>query len=690
MKLPRCTPLLLVAPFALCPLAPGQDYLPPQPEKVDPATRKQIDEKMVKLADALAGLRKEGLDEPLLADVEVHYQAAHWITRHSEFFQKESAAWTVEALDRGLERVKKILDAVKHAGELAKKRDPRAFEWVRALDWVFKTGKTYVRGYRSVIDGSVQPFAVTLPEDYGDDPSKKWRLDVVLHGRDKNLNEVKFLHHFGDKPAPKDLSYIRIDIYGRGNNAYRWAGEIDVVEAKKMFETVEGLISRGGLIDRKRQVLRGFSMGGAGSWHLGLHCPDRWCVVGPGAGFTATHGYIKNLPSDLGWPQEQLLRIYDAVRYAENSFNVPVVAYAGSKDPQLQASKNIEEALKASSLKFPLQILIAPDLEHKFPPEWQKKAEEAYAPFVAKGREYYPKRIRFVTYTTRYGTCDWVDIVGLTKHYEKALVDAEKTEEGFKVATTNVDILRLRVPRGELQDMTVQIDNQEVNARPWRSKGGEYFVYLDRAGGKWKATLPQRIDADQGRKPRKIAGLQGPIDDAFTMPFLVVRGTGKPWSERVDYYADAAVKLFKEEWAKYLRGDLPVKLDTDVTSEDINDKHLILFGDPGSNSMLAHVLDGLPFTWTAEQLKFAGKIYPTATHVPLLIYPNPLNRSRYVLLNSGHTFHKEDFEGTNALLYPRFGDYAILRLPTKGPGLAVEQVEQNGLFDEGWQVYAGK
>jgi dienelactone hydrolase len=679
--------LLLV--LVWCP-ARAQDYVPPEPQQVDAALRKQIDEKMVKLADAITDLRRNKFDEPLINDIEVHYQAAYWITRHNEFFQKESAAWTVEALDRGLKRVDNIREAVKHAEELAKKGDRRALEWVGTLDWVMKPGTTYIRGYRSIVDGSVQPVAVTLPDGYGKDSAKRYRLDVVLHGRDKNLNEVKFLHQFGDKPAPKDLAYIRLDIYGRGNNAYRWAGEIDVLEAKRMFESVETLIGRGPLLDRRRQVLRGFSMGGAGTWHLGLHGPDRWCVLGPGAGFTATHGYIKNLPADLGWPQEQLLRIYDAVDYAENAFNVPVVAYGGSKDPQLQAARNIEQALQAGKMKFPFQILIAPDLEHKFPAEWQQKAEEAYAPFVAKGREEYPKRVHFVTYTTRYSACDWVDIVGLTTHYDKAVVDAERTDDGFQVSTTNVDMLRLRVPPDTLQDQTVLIDKQEVEARPWSSKGGGYYVYLARSGGKWKATLPQRIDSDQARKPRKIAGLQGPIDDAFTKPFLVVRGTGKPWAERVDDYADANLKRFKEEWAKYFRGDLPVKLDSDVTSDDINDKHLILFGDPGSNSMLASVLEGLPLTWTPQQFTFAGKTYASATHVPLLIYPNPLNASRYVVLNSGHTFHKADFEGTNALLYPRLGDYAVLRLPTKGQGLTVEQVERNGLFDEAWQVYPGK
>jgi hypothetical protein len=649
----------------------------PGAQQPDDAMRKKIEAKMGKLADALGALRAKGLEgselgalgDAILADIEIYHQAAAWIMRHNEFFQKESATWTLEALDRGLERAQQIEN--------------------KELSWLKTTGRTVVRGYHSIIDGSVQPFAVTLPEDYGT-TGKKCRLDIVLHGRDQNLNEVKFLHQFGNKPAPKDLQYIKIDIFGRGNNAYRWAGEMDILEAKTTFELFEEIIGRGRLIDKRRQVLRGFSMGGAGTWHLGLHNPDKWCVIGPGAGFTATHGYIKNLPENLGRPQEECLRIYDAVNYAENAFNVPIVAYGGANDPQLQAAKNIEAALKPTKLPVQFQLLVAPGLQHQFPAEWQRKAEDAYAPFVEKGRADYPRHVRYVTYTLKYPSCDWVDIVGLEKHYEKATVDAEKIQDGFKVATANVATLRLRVPKADLHDMTVSIDQQEVTARPWGSKGGEFHVYLQKQDGKWKSTMPQKLSVEQARQPRKIAGLQGPIDDAFNMPFLCVRATGQPWSERVDDYAAASFKRFQDEWAKYLRGDVPVKNDSDVTSEDITDKNLILFGDPGSNSMLASILDGLPIQWTKDKLTVAGKTFAAANHAPLLIYPNPLNPSKYVVVNSGHTFHAEDFKGTNALLYPRFGDFAVLRVAGKGPPLTVEQVELNGLFDETWTTGAAR
>ena len=52
----------------------------------------------------------------------------------------------------------------------------------------------------------------------------------------------------------------------------------------------------------------------------------------------------------------------------------------------------------------------------------------------------------------------------------------------------------------------------------------------------------------------------------------------------------------------------------------------------------------------------------------------------------GHTFHAADFLGTNALLYPRLGDYAILKpAPTEKDPLAASVVIA-GLFDDFWRV----
>jgi predicted esterase len=669
---PRHLLLTAAAALAVTALVLAQNYAPPPSKPPDETTLKAIKDKTEKLGRALASLRKQDVRDPWLAEVAIYHKAAEWIVRHNEFYQPDAGRWTLEALDRGQLR----------ASQAAHGESP----------WVHHTGRAVVRAYRSRVDGSVQPYAVTLPADYGKDPRKKWRLDVVLHGRDTGLTEVKFLHeHAGEQDAPAQ-DFVQLDIFGRCNNAYRWAGETDVYETIDAFLAVERLLNRAFLLDPARVVLRGFSMGGAGTWHLGLHRPDRWCVLGPGAGFTATHGYVKGLPDKLPPEQEACLCIYDAVDYAENADDVPVVAYAGADDPQLQAARNIEAFLKP--LGIPLKLLVAPGLGHQFPPEWRKKAEEAYAPFIARGRDEDPARVHFVTYTLKYPSCAWVEILGLDRHYEKALVDAERTETGFTTKTKNVRALRLGRPERGAQPLVVRIDGDSLEARPWLDQFGNLNLYFERrdsaAGAHWASVLPQKLATDRLRRLQKLTGLQGPIDDAFMGTFLCVRGTGKPWHEATQEYAEGSLKRFQEVWDKSFRAELPVKDDVVLTDEDIANHHLVLFGDPGSNSLIGQVLDGLPLKWTREAITLAGKTYPAADHVPVVIYPSPLQTGRYVVLNSGHTFHAGDFRGTNALLYPRLGDYAILKLAPTGKELPAGEPVVAGLFDDFWQVTRGK
>src|SRR5262249_3077522 len=325
-------------------------------------------------------------------------------------------------------------------------------------------------------------------------------------------------------------------------------------------------------------------------------------------------------------------------------------------------------------------------LGHKFPPEWQKKVEQAFTPIIEKGRDEYPTKVRFVTCTLKYSSCAWVEILGLERHYRQARVEAERNETGFIIKTGNIRGLHLTLPEGSAGDQKVQIDGQELTARPWLNASSTLNVYLERVQGKWKAVLPQKIMTARLRHRQKVPGLQGPIDDAFSESFVCVRGTGTAWHESTGKYAEANLERFRAEWSKYLRGDLPIKDDIHVTNEDIAGKHLIVFGDPASNSLLAQVVDALPLEWSKDKIAFGGQTYSAAEHVPVLIYPNPLNAERYLVLNSGHTFHAADFQATNARLYPRLGDYAILKPASTDKDPPAADVVTAGIFDDFWKV----
>jgi hypothetical protein len=117
----------------------------------------------------------------------------------------------------------------------------------------------------------------------------------------------------------------------------------------------------------------------------------------------------------------------------------------------------------------------------------------------------------------------------------------------------------------------------------------------------------------------------------------------------------------------------------------IANSNLILWGDPKSNSLLAKVLPQLPLKWTADQVSVGKASYDAATHVPILIYPNPLNPKHYVVLNSSFTF-RQGSDTTNALQTPKLPDWALVDLKTPPGALWPGLVDDAGFFGEKWEV----
>src|SRR5207244_7511410 len=142
---------------------------------------------------------------------------------------------------------------------------------------------------------------------------------------------------------------------------------------------------------------------------------------------------------------------------------------------------------------------------------------------------------------------------------------------------------------------------------------------------------------------RKRPGLQGPIDDAFMDSFLMVRPTGSPLNAASGAWVAAEQKHAIEEWRAQFRGEARVKDDTAVTDADIAHHNLILWGDPSSNKVLAKIAEKLPVKWDATRLEVNGERFASNIYMPILIYPNPLNPKRYVVLNSGFTFRDFDY-----------------------------------------------
>jgi len=117
----------------------------------------------------------------------------------------------------------------------------------------------------------------------------------------------------------------------------------------------------------------------------------------------------------------------------------------------------------------------------------------------------------------------------------------------------------------------------------------------------------------------------------------------------------------------------------------IQSANLILWGDPSSNAIIARVLEQLPIRWTADQVTVGARTFSAADHAAILIYPNPLNPSRYVVLNSSFTFRDYAYLN-NARQVPMLPDWAVIDLKTPPDAVWPGKVAAADFFDERWQV----
>lgn len=127
----------------------------------------------------------------------------------------QDVAYTLTVLDRGMERARLL--------------------WNGQAPWTKQKGRK-IYGMYSALDGPVQPYGVNVPDSY--DGSKLVRLYVWLHGRNAGLSEGNFIYTFTGAPPSQastmnsaNVGQIQLDVYGRWNNGYNWASEVDVAEA---------------------------------------------------------------------------------------------------------------------------------------------------------------------------------------------------------------------------------------------------------------------------------------------------------------------------------------------------------------------------------------------------------------------------------------------------------------------------
>jgi len=643
--------------------------VPPPGIQIADEVRAELTSQAARLGVDLNAVREELGKRPALrsrwADAAVFQKSVDWAIRYNEIFKTNEIAVAREQLKAGRSR----LEALKSG----------------TTPWANDTGPT-VRGYESRIDGSVQPYGLVVPTSWTPNSGRRWRLDFWFHGRGETLSELAFIQdrsrNLGEF-APPDTFVLHL--YGRYCNGSRFAGETDFWEA---LADVRRLYP----IDEDRMIIRGFSLGGASAWHFTAHYASLWAASAPGAGFSETAEFLNVFQKEKLQPfpwEQKLWRLHDATANAANLRMVPLVAYSGADDSQIQAARAVEKAMAELGLR--LTHLIGPKTGHKYEPATKAELNRRIDLLANRGRTRSPRDLSFVTHSLRYPTMAWFTIDGMGEHWEPASVRSlpPTQDSGRIITTTNVTAFTIHVEPGddpfpESERLTFGLSGTLPGQRPTaidlgvRGSDGSIDASFHWTGTNWA----------HGRFPedgslRKKHGLQGPIDDAFMDRFVFVVPTGQPMNEATGKWVTSEVTRARENWRRHYRGDAPVVEDSALTEDQIANANLVLWGDPTSNRVLARILPRLPIQWSNETLTMNGRSYGATSHVPVLIFPNPVNPNRYVVVNSSFTFREYDYLN-NARQTPKLPDWAVIDVSTPPNSRYPGKIAAGGFFNEQW------
>ncbi|MET3665706.1 prolyl oligopeptidase family serine peptidase [Caulobacter sp. 1776] len=465
------------------------------------------------------------------------------------------------------------------------------------------------------LDGSPQFCRAYLPGDY--DPGRAWPVVLYLHGANPGSPPyVRYwnvdVRHAG---PPERWPVVWIEPHGRGSNGYLGPGGQDVMNC------LEAARARLGL-DDARIYLTGGSMGGKGTWQLGVGHAGRFAALAPVFG-----GSDPRLDPKAGRDDPAADRPIERwLGEAESDFvglealnNTPVFIHQGDED----AAIDVRYARHAATL---LQRWGYDVRYHEYP-GWGHEAlgeqDDIVGWLLGHRRAEAPIKIRLRAVGLRDAQAHWLTVEGATAPLAMIQVDAEMTEPGvLRLDTRNVARLSLTPPPALLKTnapLKVVWNGRALDAAPG-------------ADGRFALTTP---DAPTGAV-LKTPALPGGAMDVLSTPFVIVVGTTARDPDMRALIRDKAKRL-AGMWRAIYGGEARVVEDKALTTEQEKSLSLILLGGPDDNAVAARLRRDLPLRLSSEAITVDGRRFTAKDAYAVMLRPSPRAPHRYVLSVAGNS-----------------------------------------------------
>lgn len=473
----------------------------------------------------------------------------------------------------------------------------------------------------SKLDSSCQYYAVFYPKDY--DRSKRYGIILSLHGAGVEASGL------AECFRPKDWAFV-VCPTNRRPYGFDWQdwGRLDAIEVldRALAELP---------IDPDRVTLTGHSMGGHGTWHVGLAHPDRFAAAAPAAGWPTIQLYVPTFlqrsaifaePAKLAL-RDMAMRPDNAPAMLANALNLPLFILHGGDDDNVPPIHGRAFAAWLDELGYQYRYKEVPGVKHwwNYPDTTVCVDDPDLMDFLKNARRNSgPRRVFLRTADLGQNSSSyWVAIEQVRTVGRDAEVEATASDTLIEVRTANVARLRLDLDSRLFfkQDIRLVVDGQQVGSRFELPAN----VTIHRSGSRWRVGF--------GRRPalRKTPALYGPAKQALMSPFCLVYGTQD--SALAPTLRHAATQEAMR-WFLIGNGLCRVLPDTEVTDAVISRRNLVLYGGPNENWVTRRINSSLPVRVSSGRMLLGRKVLGENL-AAIVTYPNPLNPRRLVLARTG-------------------------------------------------------
>lgn len=474
---------------------------------------------------------------------------------------------------------------------------------------VVNKNETHRETFISNMDGSVQYYAVNPPKTDVDKPA----LFLSLHGAGvEAINQAQAYYH-------KNWGYI-VAPTNRRPYGYNWEnwGRLDALEvldlSKEKFN-----------VDERRVYLTGHSMGGHGTWHVGINYPDKFAALGPSAGWISIWAYriSSRSASDSSEIKNMLMRSSkhsDTYSFTTNLTPNGVYIIHGELDDNVppEQARSIVENLS----KFHKDYIYheQPGAGH-----WWDNSDEPGADCVdwSPMFDFFAhhslpdkneiKIIDFVTANPAVSSKNyWIEIINQVEQQKLSKINfmLEPGNRKFFGTADNIKIFSIDASMLSGNELvSVEIDNQEISGI---NIPDDQKIYFEKKNDRW------RVIGEPG-KQNKYPARCGNIREVLNNDVVFVYGTHG--SEDENTWAFEKARYDAERIWYRGNGSIEILRDDEFNAVKYKDRNVILFGNSETNSAWNSLLKDSPVQVSDGKLTVGKKIYKGDDYVCLMIRP---------------------------------------------------------------------